>query len=86
MANLLDKNTKKIFKILDVISVYEHLRMFADLMCPSLVPPIDTWLNSLGVCTTLGAPIEGWVRLEAEFQDNQESNKINSRINKWLKK
>src|SRR5262249_17454771 len=43
----------------------QHAVEFANLMCPSLVPPIDGFFASLGFCTILGAPTDGFVRLEA---------------------
>jgi hypothetical protein len=51
--------------ILQLLQLPEHAVEFANLMCPSLVPPIDGFFASLGFCTVLGAPTDGFVRLEA---------------------
>ena len=50
--------------LLQLLNFPEHAVAFANLMCPSLVPPIDGFFESLGLCNTMGAPLEGYVRLE----------------------
>lgn len=51
--------------IVELLQIPEHAVEFANLMCPSLVPPVDSFFESLGLCTTLGSPLNGFVRLEA---------------------
>jgi len=38
-------------------------------MCPSIVPPIEGYFKSLGLCDTVGSPLEGFVRLEAGAEE-----------------
>lgn len=51
--------------IIGLLQIPDHYVEFKILMCPSLVPPIDGYFESLGLCDTLGSPLEGYVRLEA---------------------
>lgn len=64
-ANFLDDG---VAKILGLLQIPDHYVEFNILMCPSLVPPIDGYFESLGLCNTLGSPLEGFVCLEAEAE------------------
>ncbi|HQU32479.1 MAG TPA: hypothetical protein PLA96_13400, partial [Candidatus Brocadia sapporoensis] len=55
--------------ILDLLQVPDHYVEFKILMCPSIVPPIEGYFKSLGLCDTVGSPLEGFVRLEAGAEE-----------------
>ena len=55
--------------IIGLLQIPDHYVEFNILMCPSLVPPIDGYFESLGLCYTLGSPLEGFVRLEAVAEE-----------------
>ena len=55
--------------LIGLLQIPDHYVEFKILMCPSLVPPIDGYFESLGLCDTLGSPLEGWVRLEAVAEE-----------------
>ena len=65
-ANYLDDGVET---LLGLLQIPDHYVEFKTLMCPSLVPPIDGYFESLGLCDTLGAPLEGYVRLEAVAEE-----------------
>ncbi|MBI2472804.1 MAG: IPT/TIG domain-containing protein [Planctomycetes bacterium] len=63
-ANYLDDKVS----LLQLLEFPEHAQQFANLMCPSLGQgdSISGFIESLGLCTTVGSPLEGHVRLDAK--------------------
>ena len=55
--------------LIGLLQIPDHYVEFNMLMCPSLVPPLDGYFESLGLCDTLGSPLEGYVRLEAVAEE-----------------
>lgn len=54
--------------LLQLLELPEHYQQFANLMCPSLGQgdKVSGFIESLGLCTTVGSPLEGYVRIEVK--------------------
>ena len=69
-ANYLDDGVET---LLGLLQIPDHYVEFKTLMCPSLVPPIDGYFESPGLCDTLGSPLEGYMFVWRRWQRNKRT-------------